>query len=257
MRKSKYIAVVVLAACLGVSCKKETLLTYDINDNIYFKYLTSGQPVDSAAFSFAYSPASVKDSVFKIPFAITGAPANHDRTYSIIVVDSNTTAVAGQHYILPAAFIVHAGRIVDSLPLKLLRAPDLQTKTIQLKLALRESSDFKTNVQAVYGNVAGSVNVVSFRLLLSDQLGPGNYWSGVFAAYFGAFSVKKVRLINQVAGMPLDYYTTGWLTDAQLSARAPLWAIITSRYLSDQKAAGQTVYEDDGVTQMTMGTSYQ
>jgi hypothetical protein len=98
---------------------------------------------------------------------------------------------------------------------------------------------------------------VSFRLILSDQLGPGNNWAGVFAAYFGAFSVKKVRLINEVAGMPLDYYTTGWLTDLQLSARAPLWAITTSRYLADQKAAGHTVYEDDGVTPMTMGITYQ
>ncbi|HEY0174759.1 MAG TPA: DUF4843 domain-containing protein [Pedobacter sp.] len=260
MSKIKYISLFGLVLCLFTACKKDNLLTYDkanSADNIYFNYAPVSGLIDSAAVSFAYSAATVKDSVFKIPVAITGSPADHDRTYSITVVSGSTTAAPNTNYVLPSTFIVRKGLVQDTLAVKLLRTTDLQTKALSLDLALQPGGDFQTGIQSKLNSLFVSINVLSFKISFSDLLGPGTYWTNIFQAYFGAFSIKKVKLMNQAVGLPLNYWTTGWLTDLSLAARCTTWAIAMSHYLADQAAAGHPVYEDDGLTLMVMAPNYQ
>lgn len=250
MKKIAYIILAALVSSLWAACKKDTLITYNAQDEIYFNYKEAGLNIDSTTVTFAYSGVSVKDSTFKIPLAVTGVAKDHDRTY-IVTVDKSSTAISGQHYTLPSTFILRANRLIDSLPVKLLRSSDLQSQTVRVTLNLQESADLKTDMKTI-----NAVSAISFKLNLNDILGPGQYWNSM-TSYFGTFSVKKIRLINQVAGMPLNYYISTWLRDTQSSAKLALYAITTARYLSDQKALGNTVYEDDGVTPMTMGVAYQ
>jgi hypothetical protein len=97
---------------------------------------------------------------------------------------------------------------------------------------------------------------LKLTVYVSDQLTAGPYWS-VCTTYFGTFSVKKVRLLNTVTGMPLNFPAHGIIFDLSGSAEASTYAITMSRYLQDQAALGQPVYEDDGITLMTMGAAYQ
>lgn len=255
MNRSIYILVLALIAVCTAACKKETLLTYNAQDNIYFNYKEGGQNIDSTTITFAYSVVAVKDSIFKMPFAVTGSASNHDRTYTV-TIDKSSTAIAGQHYIAPTTFVLHANRLTDTMFIKVLRSADLQNQTVRLKLNLLPSADFHTDIKSVITVLSTTINTLSFKLDIADILGPGKYWSSM-TPYFGTFSIKKVRLINQVAGMPLNYYISAWLYDLQGSARLALYAITTARYLSDQKALGHTIYEDDGVTPMQMGAAYQ
>lgn len=256
MNKNIYIGLFAFAICLFVSCKKQSLLTYDVSDNIYFNYKAGGIITDSTNISFATRVSSVKDSIFKLPVAITGTPKDHDRTYRVMVVDSNTTAVIGTHFILPATFTFRAGRVIDSLPIKLLRTADLQSKVIALKLALTPGNDFITDIKTMFSSIGGEVNILAFKLKVSDILTQGTSWTSAFAPYFGTFSVKKIRLINQITGMPLDYPAT-YAFDLQSIAKRTVYAITMSQYLREQKAAGNTVYEDDGITEMKMAVAYQ
>lgn len=235
------------------ACKKQTLLTYNADDNIYFFYKHINQRLDSVDFSFAYSPATVQDSILNIQVGITGAPVNEDRSFTI-AVDPSSTAQANVHYVLPEKFVMRAGNLVDSFAVKLVRAPDLQTNKPFLRLNLVADNNFHTDIKAITGTI-DSINALSFKINLSDQLTQGNYWTGTLSNYFGTFSVKKLRLINQVAGMPLDYVVNG-IFDLNMAARCASWAITMSRYLNDQQQAGQTVYDEDGVTPMTMGAGY-
>ncbi|WP_426330190.1 DUF4843 domain-containing protein [Pedobacter sp. R-06] len=253
MNTIKYISISALIFCFFTSCKKQSLLTYNSPDNIYFT--STGQPLDSTNFTFANQLPSVKATVFKIPIAVSGTPKDYDRTFQVIV-DKSSTAIAGQHYEFPFSMTVRAGRVVDSLGIKLLRSTDLQNKAVLLKLILQENQNFHVDIKTVT-SYTSFINVTNFKLYISDVLVDGKYWSGVFAAYFGAFSKKKVLLINQIVGMPLDYYTSGWLTDVNVSAKSTVWAITMSHYLADQKAAGKTIFEDDGVTEMVMAPAYQ
>ena len=89
-----------------------------------------------------------------------------------------------------------------------------------------------------------SADYTTFKISILDGLQKPDAWNNSF---FGTFSVKKLKLMNTVTGMPLnalnDYDTYGsWV----------FWATMMNRYLLDQAAAGNPVLEDDG-TPMKMG----
>lgn len=253
---NKLIYLVLFASVLSVvpSCKKDTLLTYDMQDNIYFNFLQQVTvQVDSVDISFAYSPDSVKDSTVMVPVAVTGAPAATDREFSVTVDPASTEAAAG-HYVLPATFVIPAGKLIDSIPVKLLRAADLQDTTETLVLNLNPNNNFNTGIKSFVST--DTTNALKLTFYVSDELVAGPYWSSC-ATYFGNFSVKKVRLLNTVTGMPLNFPAHGIIFDLNGSAEATTYAITMSRYLQDQAVAGTPVYEADGVTLMTMGASFQ
>lgn len=240
---------------IAVSCRKEKLLTYDTKDNVYFNYIQNVTiRLDALDVSFAYSPLSVQDSTILIPVQATGVPHAQDREY-LITIDPLSTATAADHYVIPQKFIMHAGKLVDSVPIKLLRAKDLQDTVKNIILDLHPNNNFNTDIRQ-WPLGGDTLNTLSFQINVSDILQAGPYWTSVFATYFGNFSVKKVQLMNTIAGMPLDFPING-IRDTNLSADASLYAITMSRYFQDQAAAGNTIYEADGVTPMTMGANYQ
>lgn len=263
--------ILIPAACilfLAVSCKKETLMTYAAADNIYFNYtyqVPSGPLyfVDSTNITFAFSPDAQKDSVIRIPVAVTGTASNADRTFSV-TVDPGSTATAGTDYVLPDNFIVHAGRITDTMLVKLNRTAALKTNTLFFMLRLKETTDFKTQLtyrsRSPYDltNIAAgdTTAMQTFKVLVSDQLQAGPYWDS-YSYYFGDFSEKKVRLMNEIVGMPLDFWSVDLYSSNQQKANALYYAGFTYRYLTDQAYAGKTVFEADGVTPMTMGYYFQ
>jgi len=256
MKKTKLLIAITLLLSVFAACKKDRLLTYGGANSIYYGYKDpSTNLVDSAEITFGFSPLSVTDTVFKIPVLVTGLASKKDRTYNVLV-DTGTTALAGKHFKLPATFVFHANRLQDSLAVTLIRTPDMQTAAVTLRLTLKPSADLQTNVKTLYG-VFQTLQVTSFKIKASDMLVDGPYWTNVFSTYFGTFSVKKVQLINQVTGMPLNYITLAWLQDLNFSARIVYYAITTANYLATQKVNGHTVYESDGVTPMTMGAAYQ
>jgi hypothetical protein len=261
MRSIKYILLLAGLYCILPCCKKEKLLTYDTANSIYFDYQTNAGSVrtDSINLTFAYSSASVVDSNVMIPVHVTGGPFKADRVYSV-QADPSSTAKAGTHYTLPDKLVLPSGSLRDSFPIKFIRTADMQSNTLELILHLVPSRDFSTNIQwldASTDYISGdSVNGVTIKIYVSDILQAGPYWTNVFAAYFGNFSVKKMQVLNQISGMPLNWPLLG-LYDLNFGAKTALYAIETSRYLNDQHAAGQTVYEADGVTPMTMGVQYQ
>lgn len=243
MKKSIYILLTFLLLTALCSCKKESLLTYHIDDNIYFSFNSS---LDSLDITFAFSNSSVQDSIVKIPVYVTGVPSDHDRTF-IVEADPASTAVENTHYILPESLIIHAGQVKDSIPVKFIRSEDLQNRVVLLLLNLKSGGDFRTDL-------SGERDIKTYKIHISDMMTAGPYW-GSLSRYFGTFSVKKVQLMHEVTGMPLDFMIN--YNDDNIAASGPYYAVLMSRYLRDQKAAGHTVYEDDGVTEMLMDTDYQ
>jgi len=254
MNSFKYIGWgLVIIIVLG-ACKKQSLLTYNAADNIYFFYKKITLRLDSINFTFAYSPDALKDSSVMIPFTVTGKPAAEDREFTV-TVDPASTTQAGVHYILPDKFVLAAGKLVDSFPVKLLRTPDLQKGTFFLRLNLVPNDNFQTDIKSIEG-ILDSINTLSLKINITDILSQGTYWTSILQAYFGTFSVKKVKLLNQVTGMPIDIMING-IYDLNLNAKCAYYAISMSRYLKDQATAGKTIYEDDGITPMTMNSNYQ
>lgn len=254
------------AMVLCASCKKERLLTYEAQDNIYFNMIVGADPLndnlgryaDSLGYTFAFSPSSVKDSLVGIPVSVTGSPTAKDRSFKVSV-DPSSSAVISTHYEFPVAFTLRAGQLTDSVFVKLKRAPDLASKTVTLVLRLEENENFETKIKFKPRNPreatsidGDTVWVNTFKISLTDMLGAGPFWNDYYYSYFGDFSEKKVKLLNQVAGMPLNFWSTAITTDQQM-LDATYYGVFMARYLKDQAFAGNTVFESDGTTPMTMG----
>lgn len=250
MKRLLYIGIIWIAA----SCKREPLITYNVADNVYFNYSVGFNAfLDSMDFSFASSDASVKDTVLLVPLGVTGSGAATDRTFRL-VVDPASTAIAGTHYELPAP-VIHAGKVQDTVRLRFRRAADLASGKKKLVLRLESNEFFKTNLQyKILGTTArDSVDVLRFSIGASDILSAGLYWND-YAPYFGTFSIKKVRLIHDLLGMPLDFWTVSLNNERRASAI--YYASSTARYLRDQAMQGNVINDEDG-TPMKMGPAYQ
>jgi hypothetical protein len=250
MRQLLYITFILAAA----SCKRDPLITYNTDDNIYFNYTVSAASfVDSVDLSFAYRDVGVTDSILLVPIAVTGTPAAKDRRYTL-VSDPASTAIAGTHFELPETSIL-AGKLTDTLRLHLKRTPDLTTGIKKLILRLQPNEFFKTDIQYKLNNIStrDTTDLLTFTIKMSDFLDKGPYWDGSYAQFFGAFSIKKVKFINDLLGMPLDFWSVS--PDNQRRSAATYYASTTSRYLSDQAAQGNIIYDEDG-TPMQMGAGY-
>jgi len=250
MKRLLYIIIIFALA----SCKRDPLITYNTDDNVYFKYtISTNYYVDSTNFSFAYRDANVQDTILSVPVAVTGAPAASDRPFKVIV-DPASSAVAGTHYQLPE-MVIHAGKVIDTLRLHLKRAADLVAGSKKLILHLQPNEFFRTELRyKIINNTArDTADLITFSITMSDILDKGPFWDDYYAAYFGTFSLKKVRFINDLLGMPLDFWSV--VPDNQRRASATYYASTTSRYLSDQAAQGNIIDDEDG-TPMTMGAGY-
>lgn len=239
-------------------------MTYNASDNIYFNYtykVPSG-PVyyaDSLNLTFAFSDDTQKDSVLLLPVAVTGSAKNTDRSFDV-TVDPGATAMAATDYVLPATFTVRAGRTIDTIPLTLKRTAALKTNTLFFILRLTANDQFQTQIK-YRSRVSDDLRFIrpgdtsltqTFKVWMSDKLEAGPYWSS-YEYYFGEFSEKKVRLINEIAGMPLDFWSIDLYTSSQHQANALYYSGLMFRYLSDLGYNGNTIFEADGVTPMTMG----
>jgi hypothetical protein len=258
----------VLAACsllLATACKKESLMTYDADNNIYFHFQIGVDPIrysDSVIVTFAFSSPSVQDTIIHVPVVVTGVAADHDRSYSL-TADAGSTAVASTDYVLPSAFVLRAGRTSDTLGVKFKRTAAIKTASVFLKLRLKENDQFRTQIayqsrnqyDINYISPGDTISVQTFKIIVSDKLEAGPYWDN-YHYYFGDFSEKKVRLMNQIIGMPLDWWSVDLYISQAQQANTTYYGGFTYRYLSDQAFAGNIIFEDDGVTPMSMGTYF-
>lgn len=255
---------------LSASCKKEALLTYKAEDSIYFKYIvgarndgyTLGRFVDGLDLTFSFSDASVTDSILAIPVAVSGVASNHDRAYRL-TVDPASTARPNQHYELPASFLIKAGQVDDTIRIRFKRTADIKTSLLSMKLALQENDQFNTKIQFRPGTVSNqtqfgnndTVQATTFQVTIGDMLSAGPYWATQYEYTFGTFSEKKVRLMNQITGMPLSFWSKPANT-AQDRSEMVYYGGLMARYLSDQAFAGNIILEADGITPMRMGARF-
>jgi hypothetical protein len=224
-------------------------------DSVYFNHRTGEWSFsDSVDVSFAYSPVNVRDTLLAVPVAATGTFSDKDRPVSL-VADPLSTARQGMDYDLPPT-VFHAGKIADTFFIRLKRTADLTSAKKTLILRLQPNESFKTDLRyrIALTTDRDTLDLVRFTIDISDMLSAGPYWS-VYTPYFGTFSLKKVRFMNQLVGMPLNFWLNGEPTTNVL-ASAIYYAATTSRYLNEQAAQGNIIYDEDG-TPMQMGPGYR
>lgn len=250
----------ILTIFMMPACQKDSIMTYDTSDHIYFDFRRDvkpaqnqpGYPVDSLVYTFAYTDASVKETIIPIPVTVMGKPASEDRNYQLIV-DAGASAQQGKHYEMSAT-VIHAGKLKDTLFLTLKRTADLQQSTVQMTLRLQPNQHFGTGVEKRL-SLGDTIPALAFRISVTDELSQGPAWSQ-YAVFFGTFSKKKVLLMHDIVDLPLDFWASATFS-SEAKSSATYYAAAMSRYLKEAALAGNTIYDEDGTTPMKMGADYQ
>ncbi|TRZ43502.1 DUF4843 domain-containing protein [Robertkochia solimangrovi] len=251
-----YYIIALIIAGMTLSCSVDEIDNYHAKDNIYFTWPGIGAFVggtwfasDSLSYSFALVEGTVSQAKFGIPVSVQGYLSEEDREYSV-QVRSESNAVEGVHFELPEKFIFRANLAVDTLYVTLNRTEDMKEQEFSIFLELLENENFATQMKFEIEdeNTLEGKTLTMFQLTVNDMFAVPSYW---FSPYLGDFTVKKMNLMAELLGIPFNYYMN------QISiSECQYHGQFMQRYLNEKKAAGETIFEDDG-TEMIMGIYVQ
>ncbi|WP_143306187.1 DUF4843 domain-containing protein [Chitinophaga vietnamensis] len=252
MNRNKPLFFSLLLLLLGSACTKSNLLSYQGSTDIYFSYRDNYQNTDTIHYSFARD--TLTTDTLKIYAKVIGEVAAVDRSFSMVTVDSATTAVAGQHYRLPVAdsLMIPAGAVSRLIPVVVLRPAALYEKSVTLTLKLVPNNYFKTNMQAYDYKAPYVASAVVMKIVIDDILPQPGLWDANKDA-LGAYSRLKLELMVKVMLLKLQrFYNAPVYSPTQLTS----FSRQVQQYLNQQQQAGYPVKEADG-SNMKMGPAVQ
>lgn len=259
MKKIIILSIVFLSLLGFTSCTQDEIDTFKENDNIYFspavyKYVTINGGVgiltDSTGINFGWDSPTITKRVYRIPIRVQGNLSNVDRVVKL-TVDPSTTAIEGTHYSLPKNIVMRAGKQVDTVDVTVFRTPDMKTKRFTLVLNLEDNDQFSTKMKSTIVDplTKKTMSYIRFKLSFDDILAQPAGW---YAGYYGTFSLKKFYLMVDLMHLDAAIFIPSFSSPQGTPVSdMQFFNLFMRRYLADQKASGNTVYEADGTTEMT------
>jgi len=249
MKKILILSITFLSLFGLTSCDKEEIKTYQDSDNIYFSraiypLYSTGPVIDSAGFSFGLDNIAITERIYPLAIRVQGKVANVDRKVKL-TVDPTSTAVLGTHFILPENIVMHAGKEIDTVLVKVLRTPDMKTNDFLLVLNLEENEFFSTNMKSRVTNVLTqkTISFVRFKLSFNDKLSTPIGWA---SSFLGVFTAKKFFLMCDLMNLDPSIFNQATGSLGLTIPDMQYYQSFMKRYLADQKASGNTIYEENG-----------
>ncbi|MDQ6530073.1 DUF4843 domain-containing protein [Flavobacterium sp. LHD-85] len=254
MKKILILSITLLIITGFSSCTKEEIETYSGKDNIYFSpavvsYVSlNGAKVltDSIGLSFSLDNPVITERLFKIPIAVQGKASNVDREVKI-AIDPSSTAIKDTHFTIPDKIIIPAGKVVDTIRVLVKRTPDMKKNAFSLVFNLEGNEFFKTEMQTKVINVLTkkTMSFIQFELTFDDLLSQPKGW---VVSFLGTFSAKKFFLMCDLMNLdPIIFNQAPSSSAVGLSIpEMQYYQNFMKRYLAEQKASGNTVYEENG-----------
>lgn len=266
--KSLLRALSLISLCyIILSCEKEPILYKGEENNvsgIYFYAVATtdinGNPLsytDSTTYSFQNDPESVRSRVINLNVRTLGNVSSEDRPFHLKITGG--TAVEGIDFEkIESQYFIPAGAATLRIPIRILRTDKLLDKAITIDFQLVENEHFKLLLPNLI-NIGNNQNMdaTRFRINFSEIINEPSYFNIFGPSYFGDWSVKKFKLINQI----MEWKTGDWLTAGSASSPVALGrfafaANMMKTYLENKLAEEDPVYEADGKTFMQLGPSY-
>lgn len=271
---SKIILSLLAAVLLFGSCKEDKLLTYDRSDNVYFRHKRWVSPngiehntqltydginyavvaynvkeaLDSITFSFARLDESITEATMIVPVTVVGDVADVDRKFGYKIRETST-AVEGVDYRILDAFIpakkIHGGLVVELSR----EALNKEGSFLYIDLELIANENFTVQYDSIPRNSVNEKNLVStltFRVWFSNSLLQPKNW---FLFEIGYFSSRKAELFLEHTTITEEIL---YGDEAPELAFRGVWRDEFTKWFNDQNISGNTVYEKDGRTPMTL-----
>jgi hypothetical protein len=243
-------------ALLLFACKKSTIPTYSGMEAIYFSNSSDTSRIyDSSKITFAYDVLSKKDSTIRVRVYTTGQVKDYDREFKLTLIDSITTAVKDVNYSLVTnKLVIKAGTAFTYISFKLYRTPEMVSKTYLINLLLEPNENFTTDYYWDWYNLTlkRGKSLLLYTITFDDIFSQPRNW---FVDNFGKFTRTKLNMLNAFFEIDMPQ----WNIQSGGTISATTWSVfakVFQRYLNDEKAAGRTVYDEDG-SEMTMGKNAQ
>lgn len=245
-----------------VSCEHDTLELYsgpkaslfiqEIGNRIVYGEIISYR--NDYEYSFALQNDDVMSTNVPFEVRLSGDVADVDRKYTLVVDTDMTDAVEGQDYNLSLNdFTIKAGCASDTVYVTLLRNPSLMMKNVNLVLRLKADNNFDVCMDALRispqwaATTAEKLDATAFYLKFGEEYVEPGYWSIFGGTYWGAFSINKFKLLNELMGWtPGEWTSVGSPESGVKLGRFNYAAQVLQKYLQDHANAGTPVLDDDG-----------
>ena len=166
----KNIIYILLLSMTFFACKKNEMLPYISDDNVYLLYLDDkgNQDTTTLSYSFAYKPGLAQDTIW-VPIIVSGPRVSHSRQFVLTVVDSVTTAIKGIHYEpLKPFYTLPADSGTFKIPVILKNTDEaLATKSVRLGFSTISGGDFQANLPLA---------LRSKKVIFSSRLEKPSWW---------------------------------------------------------------------------------
>lgn len=249
MKKILILGITLLSLLGLTSCDKEVIETYSATDNIYFSRAMfpeykNGPLIDSTGFSFGLDQATITERIYPLVIQVQGKVSDLDRKVKL-TVDPTSTAILGTHFTFPENVVMRAGKEIDTVFIKVLRTPDMKNGNLTMVLNLEENEFFSTKMQSKVTNVltGKTRSYVHFKLSFNDKLSTPISWQ---PGFFGVFTAKKFFLMCDLMDLKPEMFNQPQGSTGLSIPEMQYYASFMRRYLADQKANGNTIYEEDG-----------
>lgn len=187
MKNVKYIIVIFISSIfLLPGCEKSEPASFSATPAVVFDYIQSVG--NRKTFSFLGSSSSV--GVIKIPVIINGFPEDRDRSFAVEVVTDTITDAKVSDYMIEQG-IISAGKLKDTLIVKVNKTAELDTKVLNLYLKIKENEEFKPGIiERQYYQIAWSNQAIMPT------------WGTYFRTFFSAAgSTKAYRIFVETTGL--------------------------------------------------------
>ena len=250
------LGVVLLAGFCMASCSEEDFTTFAGNKSgIYFQKVASttleGIPLefsDSTAISFSSLAPDKMEYTVTVPVKIMGVVADHDRTFTMKIDESKTTAIRGDHFEFDESkCVMPDNKTSVNVPVVLKRHKDLETKMVRIEFILEDNQDFTVELESYKNTPAWNATGAQlcgsrFKIIYSDTYTVTDWWDINGTTYYGTWSASKEKRVNAI----MDWTHYDWENWRVPPGQMGYAAKLLKKELQALADAGTPVVDDDG-----------
>lgn len=254
MRRLYYIFIPVLI----LGCAKKGLITYDEGAGIYFD--NRNIFLDTINVSWGTKNSEIQEQSITLEVKLFGKVSDVDRPFKIAVKNNPEDTLQAVENIdykpFSKDYFMPKGEASAFIKVDLLRNPILQTENRILTIELQETEELKFLYSRRQTDSLDNVRLIDAqRVIKMNENFPRPAWWLLFGdRIFGRWSLKKQILICDLMGIDREKWIGNLGSDPNFTeGYLRFCGVKVHRWLQEQKANGNTQYEDDMVTEMEMG----
>jgi len=197
-------------------CEKSEPMSFNAKPAVVFDFRNATD--NKVSFSFLGKSGEVGE--VRIPVIINGFPEDRDRPFEVEVVTDTITDATASDYKIESG-IIHAGRMKDTLLLKVFKTAELETKVVNLYLRVKANEEFERGIkEKQYYQISWSNQAIMptwgtyFRTFFSQVGSTRAYRIFVETTGLTNFAVADFRIYQQagaeVLGKKFGDYIRSW-----------------------------------------------